>query len=308
MTAALIASLLVTFPAEKQKLPATDRAYVIGAASTNSKERLYLNGVEVGVYRTGAFLAMVKTNAGTNVLEFVQGTNSIVRSFVVAGLPPQKECSTNAVSSAPRNPYKDLGIPENATFAAKPPKGSRPSDVRVVVDAGHGGRDSGALSPRGGKEKDFNLSLATTLADDLRKAGFKVTMTRADDSFLSLYDRPRLAVREKADLFISIHHNATGVGGNPREARHTVAYASNEAGLALASAVQRHIAQSVEPVRNNGAKLKSLAVCRNPAVPSCLVEVDFINLPEGEEASLDPERRKHVSKAIVMGILDWIAQ
>jgi N-acetylmuramoyl-L-alanine amidase len=133
-------------------------------------------------------------------------------------------------------------------------------------------------------------------------------MTRTNDTFVALYDRPRRAFRERADLFISVHHNATGVGGNPREARHTVTYASNEAGLALASAIQRQIAQAVVTVRNDGAKLKSLAVCRNPAVPSCLVEVDFMNLPEGEEESLDPVRRRNVSRAIVMGVLDWLAE
>ena len=112
----------------------------------------------------------------------------------------------------------------------------------------------------------------------------------------------------KADLFISIHHNATGAGGNPREARHAVTYASNDAGLALAAAIQRQVGCAVSPVKDNGANLKSLAVCRNPAVPSCLVEVDFINLPEGEEDSQDPVRRKNVSKAIVMGVLDWMAE
>ena len=61
-------------------------------------------------------------------------------------------------------------------------------------------------------------------------------------------------------------------------------------------------------MKDNGAQLKSLAVCRNPAVPSCLVEVDFINLPEGEDASMDPIRRRNVSRAIVMGILDWLAE
>ena len=131
-------------------------------------------------------------------------------------------------------------------------------------------------------------------------------MTRSDDSFAALYDRPRLAVKENADLFISIHHNATGVGGNPKEARHTVTYAWNEAGLALAKSIQKQIAECVAPVKNNGAKTMSLAVCRNPAVPSCLVEVDFINLPEGEEAVLDPIRRKKVSNAIKIGILDWL--
>ncbi|MBP3407353.1 MAG: N-acetylmuramoyl-L-alanine amidase [Kiritimatiellae bacterium] len=310
MIAALIASILVTFPAENQKLPVTDRTYVIGAAETNRKERLYLNGVEVAVYRTGAFLAMVRTSPGTNTIEFVQGTNTLVRRFTVAA-PEKVKVNASAVKvepSRPRNPYEDLGIPTNAVFAAKPPRGTRLSDIHVMVDAGHGGKDSGALSPRGFKEKDFNLKQALSLEAELRKAGFKVTLTRGDDAFPPLYDRPRRAVREKADLFISIHHNATGVGGNPREARHCVTYASNDAGLALARAVQRQVAQAVAPVKDNGAQLKSLAVCRNPAVPSCLVEVDFINLPEGEEASMDPARCRNVSRAIVMGVLDWLAE
>lgn len=310
MIAALIASILVTFPAENQKLPVTDRTYVIGAAETNRKGRLYLNGVEVAVYRTGAFLAMVRTRPGTNTIEFVQGTNTLVRRFTVAA-PEKVKVNASAAKvdpPKPRNPYEDLGIPTNAVFAAKPPKGTRPSDIHIMIDAGHGGKDSGALSPRGFKEKDFNLKQALSLEAELRKTGFKVTQTRRDDAFPLLYDRPRRAVREKADLFISIHHNATGVGGNPREVRHCVTYASNDAGLALAKAVQRQVAQAVAPVKDNGAQLKSLAVCRNPAVPSCLVEVDFINLPEGEEASMDPVRCRNVSRAIVMGILDWLAE
>ena len=177
-----------------------------------------------------------------------------------------------------------------------------------MVDAGHGGSDSGTLTPHGLKEKDFNLAQALALEKALRNAGFKVTMIRTDDSFPALYDRPRRAWREKVDLFVSIHHNATGCGGNPREARHTVTYASNEKGLALARAIQKHVAQAMEPVRSNGAQLKSLAVCRNPAVPSCLVEVDFINLPEGEEESGSPARQEKVASAIVLGILDWIAE
>lgn len=283
----------------------TDRVYVIGAAETNKKERLYLNGVEIDVYRTGAFLSMVKVSPGTNVIEFAQGTNNLVRRFVVANpMPPDEKIIPKPVK--PRNPYEDLGIPTNAVFSAKPPKGTHLSKVHVVIDAGHGGKDPGALSPRGFKEKDFNLMQAISLEQELRKVGFKVTMTRSDDSFAALYDRPRLAVKEKADLFISIHHNATGVGGNPKEARHTVTYAWNEAGLALAKSIQKQIAECVAPVKNNGAKTMSLAVCRNPAVPSCLVEVDFINLPEGEEAVLDPIRRKKVSNAIKIGILDWL--
>lgn len=307
MIAALFAAVLVTFPAEDQRLPVTDRTYVIGAAETNRRERLYLNGVEVDVYRTGAFLAMVRTQPGTNTLTFAQGTNTLVRHFVVAAPPPPRAAKP-APPEKPHDPYVDLGIPTNMVFAAKPARGAHPKDVHVMVDAGHGGSDPGALSPLGMKEKDFNILQAKALENALAKAGFRVTMTRTDDSFPALYDRPRRAFREKADAFISIHHNATGAGGNPREARHTVTYASNENGLSLARAIQKHVAQVLSPVRDNGAQLKSLAVCRNPAVPSCLVEVDFINLPEGEEASSDPVRREKVASAIVVGLLDWLAE
>ena len=307
MTAALFAALLVTFPAESQKLPATTCTYVIGAAETNRRERLYLNDVEIDVYRTGAFLAMVKVSPGVNTLTFSQGTNTLVRRFTVAS-PPRPSTLGAQPPPKPHDPYAELGIPTNAVFAAKPPRGTPPKDIHVMVDAGHGGSDSGALTPHGRQEKDYNLAQALALETALKKAGFKVTMTRADDSFPALYDRPRRAYREKVDLFISIHHNATGCGRNPREARHTVTYASNEKGLPLAAAVQRHVAQAVAPVRDFGAQLKSLAVCRNPAVPSCLVEVDFINLPEGEDESGDPVRREKVASAIVLGILDWIAE
>ncbi len=305
IAAALFASLIVTFPAESQKLPATGRTYVIGAADTNRKDRLYLNGVEIDVYRTGAFLAMAKVETGENTLTLSQGTNTLVRRFTVA---PPPDPAAEPAPSKPHDPYADLGIPTNMTFAAKPAKGTQVKDVHVMVDAGHGGSDSGALAPRGLKEKDFNLAQALALERALKKAGFRVTMTRTDDSFPALYDRPKRAFREKVDLFVSIHHNATGCGGNPREARHTVTYASNEKGLALARAIQRHVARAMAPVKDIGAQIKSLAVCRNPAVPSCLVEVDFINLPEGEEESGDPVRQEKVATAIVLGILDWLAE
>ncbi len=302
MLCALLASILVTFPAENQRFPAVGCAYVIGAADTNRQERLYLNGVGIDVYRTGAFLTMVRTKPGTNTLTFAQGTNVLVRNFTVASPSEAKP----AVAGKPHDPYSDLGIPANAEFPARPKRGTPPGNVLVMVDAGHGGKDTGALTPRGFKEKDFNIMLAKSVESALRKAGFKVAMTRTDDTFMPLYDRPRRAYRERADAFISIHHNATGVASDPRDARHTVTYSSNENGLALAKAVQRHVAEAVAPVRDRGAKVKSLAVCRNPAVPSCLVEADFINLPEGEEAALDPDRRERIANAILLGLLDWL--
>ena len=148
---------------------------------------------------------------------------------------------------------------------------------------------------------------ARAIRTALEKVGFQVTMTRDDDSFPALYDRPKLAYDERVDAFISVHHNATAAERNPRVARHTTTYASTSNGLALAQCIQKHIAPVLAPVKDAGAQMRSFAVCRNPAVPSCLLEVDFINLPEGEAESWDPARQKKVATAVVMGVLDWMA-
>jgi N-acetylmuramoyl-L-alanine amidase len=218
-------------------------------------------------------------------------------------LPPSSLVKTPAVPVPSAN---KLAPDSAACFPSDPPRGVPPSAVRILVDPGHGGSDTGALSPHGWCEKDVNLSQARAIRDALRKEGFQVLMTRDDDSFPTLYSRPKLAYDEHVDVFISVHHNACRADRNPREVRHTTTYASNERGLALAAAIQKQIAAVLPDIKNSGAQTKSLAVCRNPAVPSCLLEVDFINLPEAEEASWDPERQKKVAAAVARGVLDWM--
>ena len=219
-------------------------------------------------------------------------------------LPRQtmRRCISGAV------PSKRLIAPDPTVgFPDAPPYGRAPSTVRICVDPGHGGTDTGARTPHGWNEKDVNLMQARAIRAALEKVGFQVVMTRDDDSFPALYDRPKLAYDERVDAFISVHHNATAANRNPRVARHTTAYASTSNGLALAQCIQKHIAPVLAPVKDAGAQMRSFAVCRNPAVPSCLLEVDFINLPEGEAESWDAARQKKVANAVVMGVLDWMA-
>ncbi|MGC8852733.1 MAG: N-acetylmuramoyl-L-alanine amidase, partial [Hydrogenobacter sp.] len=83
----------------------------------------------------------------------------------------------------------------------------------IVIDAGHGGHDPGAIGYRGIKEKDINLAIAKRLAEYLSQDGrFKVIMTRKDDTFIPLQERANIALRNRADLFISIHANASPQG------------------------------------------------------------------------------------------------
>ena len=87
-----------------------------------------------------------------------------------------------------------------------------PSRIKkIVIDAGHGGKDPGAIGKRGLREKDVNLDIAKRLSKLLRDNGIEVIMTRSTDSFISLEHRVVIANDSKADLFISIHSNANRV-------------------------------------------------------------------------------------------------
>ena len=112
---------------------------------------------------------------------------------------------------------KTLYIPEldwqfTITPILVPPRvTSRQQNIRtIVIDPGHGGKDPGAQNPKEKiNEKDLTLEVVKILEKNLRKQGFKVYLTRKNDSYPELADRPALARKRKADLFISIHFNSS---------------------------------------------------------------------------------------------------
>ena len=95
------------------------------------------------------------------------------------------------------------------TFAAPVSKNGDTGKFTVVIDAGHGGKDTGAID-NNVKEKDINLGVALKLADLIRKRlkDVKVVMTRDNDTFLTLQERADKANKSKGNLFISIHTNS----------------------------------------------------------------------------------------------------
>jgi N-acetylmuramoyl-L-alanine amidase len=96
---------------------------------------------------------------------------------------------------------------------ARNPPGSRGNDARalarVVLDPGHGGKDTGAVGPSGVREKDVTLDVAHRVAPVLAAQGLQVVLTRDDDRFVSLEERTARANAFAADLFVSIHCNAS---------------------------------------------------------------------------------------------------
>uniref|UniRef100_A0A7C3UPQ9 N-acetylmuramoyl-L-alanine amidase n=1 Tax=candidate division WOR-3 bacterium TaxID=2052148 RepID=A0A7C3UPQ9_UNCW3 len=94
------------------------------------------------------------------------------------------------------------------------PTQPRERNLLIVLDPGHGGKDPGAVGKLGTREKDLNLAIAKKLAQRLERAGYRVLLTREKDEFVSLKERVDFANKNKADIFISIHNNASRE--NPR--------------------------------------------------------------------------------------------
>jgi len=212
-----------------------------------------------------------------------------------------------ADSHAHPSPSREQPVPDIATgFGPHPPTNRSPSAILIVLDPGHGGPAAGAIGPSGLTEKAANLQQAKAVCAVLKKAGFHVLMTRDSDADIDLYERARLAYRQKADAFISIHHNAPPPAVNPENVRHVSTYAWNDIGLRLARALHPPIA-AITPIDDRGVMTASFAVCRNPAIPSCLLELDFINCPEGEESILNTDHQQKVAEAILAGIRDWLS-
>ncbi len=204
-------------------------------------------------------------------------------------------------------PPADLAPPDLAAgYPQRPAAGSAPRDLLILLDPGHGGASTGAVGPTGLNEKQAALEQARVIRATLEGAGFKVRMTRKGDTDPNLYARARLAYETRAAALISIHYNSCAASSDPSASRHIATFAWNAAGERLARALHPHLAAAT-PIPDRGVCQASFAVCRNPAVPSCLLELDFITCPVGEEALRQPERQRRVAEAVLAGLRDWIA-
>jgi N-acetylmuramoyl-L-alanine amidase len=179
----------------------------------------------------------------------------------------------------------------------------RLADCRIVVDPGHS-PDPGASGPTGLKEKDANLDIAKQLKKVLEREGADVVLTRSNDSPVPLYDRPKIAVIEKADLFISIHNNALPDGINPFANNGVSTYYYQPHSAALAHSVQKSLAAELN-MNDFGWYYSNLAVNRPTQYPAILVECAFMMIPE-QEALLRTEKfQKKVAGAIADGVKEF---
>jgi N-acetylmuramoyl-L-alanine amidase len=196
----------------------------------------------------------------------------------------------------------------------------------ICLDPGHGGRDTGN---RVGShnEKTYTLALAQELRDQLLSAGFHVFLTRNDDSYVDLPLRPAQANQRGADLFVSLHFNATQTGVNDVSGPETYcitpvgASSSNSEGegagygqtpanhnelksLVLAAQTQKSLVKNLG-ANDRGVRRARFAVLRDALMPAILIEGGYMTHPLEGARIFDAGYRRLMAKAIVQGILAY---
>ncbi len=196
----------------------------------------------------------------------------------------------------------------------------------IVLDPGHGGKDTGNIVGYHA-EKKYTLLLANEIRDILKKSGIKVALTRNNDSFVELPERPAKAERLGADLFVSLHFNATeedrnnvqgaevycltpagvsstNAGGRGADTPWVTGNRNNDKNILLAYQLQRSLVRNLD-VEDRGVRRARFAVLRDALMPAILIEAGFMTHPLEGKKIFDANYRHQLAHAIVSGIVAY---
>ena len=184
----------------------------------------------------------------------------------------------------------------------KPRRSVQKGKLVVIIDPGHGGKDSGALGIGGVQEKDIILPIGKKIAEILERNGIQVIMTRDSDFFVSLPGRVTIAERANADAFVSIHANSAGE--NRLEVNGLETYHYNT-GLTLAQIVHSKILQSIN-VKDRNVRKARFYVLRKNSMPAILVETGYLTGRDDVAKLRTTAYQNQMADAIAQGILQYL--
>jgi N-acetylmuramoyl-L-alanine amidase len=185
-------------------------------------------------------------------------------------------------------------------------KGRKPlMGIKVLVDAGHGGKESGAPGPGGIFEKEINLQVSKLVQAELIKLGATVVMTREDDRDVSLVDRMAKIDREEPVLSVSVHYNSLPDNGDLEKTKGVGVFWYNAQAHSLAVFMQKHLVQKLQRP-SYGVFWNNLALTRPTAAPSVLLELGFVTNPAEYEWVTNAAEQKKLARSIAQGIYEWL--
>lgn len=174
----------------------------------------------------------------------------------------------------------------------------------VVLDAGHGGSASGALY-EDVMEKDLTLPMTLRTAQLLEEKGYNVVLTRDEDVYMDLYDRCHVANRVGADIFVSIHCNASSTNRD-FQGLFTYSYPGSVRGEKLAGYLQEAVAAETG-AEDRGLLTNDYVVLRETVMPAALVETGFMSCHEELERLVRPEYQEKVAQGVAKGVEQYLS-
>lgn len=192
------------------------------------------------------------------------------------------------------------------TFAAAPLVTAfhmRAAERTFMLDAGHGGSDSGAVY-NGRLEKNDNLRITLAVGERLARSGERVLYTRTDDSTVDLTYRSTMANSAGATYFVSFHRNSASTVGRGVEVYYYTGLSAQSTAARMAAPVQDALVAC--GFHNRGVKQANFSVLRRTSMPAILVELAFIN-NEAENAKLDSEFDR-IADAIASALLSFVGK
>ena len=178
------------------------------------------------------------------------------------------------------------------------------SGIKIVLDPGHGGKESGASGPTGYLEKDVNLIISQLLRDELVKRGAKVVMTRDDDRDVSLGERQVIINTEEPAIALSVHHNSLPDNGDAEKTKGFGTFWYHPQSHSLAVFLQNYVVKKLgKPAY--GVFWNNLALTRPHAAPAVLLELGFMSSPYEFEEIVNPQAQKKMANILADGISEW---
>jgi N-acetylmuramoyl-L-alanine amidase len=283
----------------------------------------------------------------------ISPSNAMTRSAASGGKNSRGKqlSSTSANTVANTNAKPDLIRPSSAPQPTRDGQSTLTRALglkigRIVIDAGHGGHDTGTIGPTGLMEKDLCLDVALRLGKIIqqRLPGADIVYTRSDDTFIPLEERTNIANQAKADLFISIHanssqdHAARGVetyylnlkgsaeamevaarenassdqGVHDLEdlvkkiARNEKIDESKEFAEDIQDSLAKRMQKASKSVKDRGVRKAPFVVLIGADMPSILTEISFLSNPADEKLLKQPEYRQRVAEGLYQGVASYL--
>lgn len=222
-------------------------------------------------------------------------------------LPPPEHPGRSSVEHFPQQPsersQEQQSVSGDTVSGVAKPADQLLTGRTIVLDAGHGGADPGAVGVSGRTREKYNtLFVALDAKAMLERAGARVIMTRSDDRYIPLATRAAMANQVGADIFISIHND-----WNPNPAlRGVTTYFYHDRSRELANTIQANLVATLG-ARDVGVLRRSFQVVRETTMPAVLLELGFLSNWNDEQLLADPAYRYRAAQAIYNGVVSYFA-